>query len=55
VDQLTLGVVAHSRKASERRLPIHPRHVERIDAGPRGRIHLEHGYGEAFGVPDARR
>ena len=52
--QLTLGVVAHSRKAGERRLPIHPRHVERIDPGLRGRIHLEHGYGEAFGVPDAQ-
>ncbi|WP_086851390.1 N(5)-(carboxyethyl)ornithine synthase [Amycolatopsis kentuckyensis] len=52
--QLTLGVVAHSRKAGERRLPIHPRHVDRIDAGLRGRIHLEHGYGEAFGVPDAQ-
>ncbi|MFI5592155.1 N(5)-(carboxyethyl)ornithine synthase [Amycolatopsis sp. NPDC051758] len=52
MDQLTLGVVAHSRKADERRLPIHPRHVERIDADLRDRIYLEHGYGEAFGVPD---
>jgi alanine dehydrogenase len=52
VDQLTLGVVAHSRKADERRLPIHPRHIERIDADLRDRIYLEHGYGEAFGMPD---
>ncbi len=52
--QLTLGVIAHSRKADERRLPIHPRHVERIDAGLRDRIYLEHGYGETFGVPDAQ-
>ena len=52
MDQLTLGVVAHSRKADERRLPIHPRHIERIDADLRDRIYLEHGYGEAFGVPD---
>ncbi|RSM35554.1 alanine dehydrogenase [Amycolatopsis balhimycina DSM 5908] len=52
--QLTLGVIAHSRKAGERRLPIHPRHVERIDAGIRDRIYLEHGYGEAFGVPDTQ-
>ncbi|MEV6904014.1 N(5)-(carboxyethyl)ornithine synthase [Amycolatopsis sp. NPDC051372] len=52
--QLTLGVVAHSRKADERRLPIHPRHVGRIDAGLRDRIYLEHGYGEDFGVADAQ-
>ncbi|GHG03974.1 MULTISPECIES: N(5)-(carboxyethyl)ornithine synthase [Amycolatopsis] len=52
--QLTLGVVAHSRKADERRLPIHPRHVERIDPGLRDDIYLEHGYGEAFGVPDTQ-
>ncbi|GAA1033696.1 MULTISPECIES: N(5)-(carboxyethyl)ornithine synthase [Amycolatopsis] len=50
--QLTLGVVAHSRKPDERRLPIHPRHLERIDADLRERIYLEHGYGEDFGVPD---
>ncbi|MGK3205743.1 N(5)-(carboxyethyl)ornithine synthase [Amycolatopsis sp. MEPSY49] len=52
--QLTLGVIAHSRKADERRLPIHPRHVERIDARLRDRIYLEHDYGEAFGVPDTQ-
>ena len=27
---LTLGVVAHSRKENERRLPIHPMHFQRI-------------------------
>jgi alanine dehydrogenase len=52
VHQYTLGVVARSRKADERRLPIHPRHFGRIDADLRARIYLEHGYGEAFGVPD---
>ncbi|HWC82945.1 MAG TPA: N(5)-(carboxyethyl)ornithine synthase [Pseudonocardiaceae bacterium] len=50
--QLTLGVIAQSRKENERRLPIHPRHFERIDADLRERIYLEHGYGERFGVPD---
>lgn len=50
--ELTLGVIAHSRKPDERRLPIHPRHLERIDADLRERIYLEHGYGEDFGVPD---
>jgi alanine dehydrogenase len=52
VHQLTLGVIAQSRKENERRLPIHPRHFERIDADLRERIYLEHGYGERFGVPD---
>ncbi|WP_206791344.1 N(5)-(carboxyethyl)ornithine synthase [Amycolatopsis sp. MtRt-6] len=52
MDQLSLGVVAHSRKENERRLPIHPHHLDRIDADLRDRIYLEHGYGEPFGVPD---
>ncbi|UOZ07098.1 N(5)-(carboxyethyl)ornithine synthase [Amycolatopsis sp. WQ 127309] len=52
MDQLTLGVVSRSRKENERRLPIHPRHFERIDADLRERIFLEHGYGENFGVAD---
>jgi alanine dehydrogenase len=52
VDQLSLGVISRSRKENERRLPIHPLHVERIDAGLRERIYLERGYGERFGVPD---
>ena len=54
MDQLSLGVMARSRKESERRLAIHPLHIERIDAGLRRRIYLEHGYGERFGVPDER-
>jgi alanine dehydrogenase len=52
VDQLSLGVISRSRKESERRLAIHPLHVERIEAGLRERIYLERGYGERFGVPD---
>jgi alanine dehydrogenase len=52
VDQLSLGVISRSRKEDERRLAIHPLHVERIDAGLRERIYLEQGYGERFGVPD---
>ncbi|WP_410625794.1 N(5)-(carboxyethyl)ornithine synthase [Amycolatopsis sp. cmx-8-4] len=52
MDQLTLGVVSRSRKENERRLPIHPRHFERIDSDLRERIFLEHGYGEDFGVAD---
>jgi alanine dehydrogenase len=52
VDQLSLGVIARSRKEHEHRLAIHPRHVQRIEPGLRERIYLECGYGEQFGVPD---
>ena len=52
MDQLSLGVMARSRKENERRLAIHPLHIERIEAGLRRRIYLERGYGERFGVPD---
>ena len=54
MDQLSLGVIARSRKENERRLAIHPLHVERIEAGLRRRIYLERGYGERFGVPDGQ-
>jgi alanine dehydrogenase len=52
VDQLSLGVISRSRKESERRLAIHPLHIERIEAGLRERVYLERGYGERFGVAD---
>jgi alanine dehydrogenase len=52
VDQLTIGVVARSRKENEHRLPIHPLQVERIEADLRETVYLERGYGERFGVPD---
>ena len=54
MDQLSLGVIARSRKENEQRLAIHPLHVGRIEAGLRRRIYLERGYGERFGVPDGQ-
>jgi alanine dehydrogenase len=50
--QLSLGVLARSRKPNERRLPIHPAHFTRIDHRVRRRIFLEHGYGAEFGATD---
>lgn len=50
--QLSLGVLAHSRKPNERRLPIHPAHFSRIDAGIQHRVFVEHGYGAGFGATD---
>lgn len=52
MDQLTLGVMARSRKENEHRLPIHPMHFDRIEADLRSRIFLERGYGERFGLSD---
>ena len=54
MDDLTLGVVATSRKPDERRQAIHPAHFERIDAGLRARMFLEHGYGDRLGSSDAQ-
>ncbi|MGA8112362.1 MAG: N(5)-(carboxyethyl)ornithine synthase [Actinocatenispora sp.] len=44
--------MSRSHKENERRLAIHPRHVERIDADLREHVYLERGYGEDYGVPD---
>lgn len=52
MEPLSLGVVATSRKPDERRLPIHPGHVERVDPELRSRMFFEHGYGEPFGFAD---
>ena len=50
---LTLGVMGKSNKPDEMRLPIHPRHLERIDPELRKSIILETGYGERFGLADS--
>jgi alanine dehydrogenase len=52
VDLLSAGVVATSLKPDERRLAIHPAHVERISPVLRQRLYLERGYGERFGFTD---
>ena len=51
---LRLGVLAHSSKPDEKRLPLHPSHLERIDADLRENLFLERGYGERFGFRDAQ-
>jgi alanine dehydrogenase len=54
VEQLSIGLMSRSRKPDERRLPVHPAHFERIDPEIRKKMSLETGYGERFGVSDAR-
>ena len=52
MNQLSLGVMARSRKENERRLPIHPQHFARIPDDLRESIYLERGYGDRFGMSD---
>ncbi|MEU1040560.1 N(5)-(carboxyethyl)ornithine synthase [Streptomyces sp. NPDC005551] len=49
---MSLGVLASSRKENEFRLPLHPRHLDRVDPDVREKIFLEQGYGLRFGVDD---
>ena len=53
MSHLETGVVGTSRKENELRVPIHPRHLERIDRRVRGALVFERGYGDRFGVSDA--
>lgn len=46
-------MLGSSAKEDERRLPLHPRHIDRIDADLRARIVLEAGYGARFDIADA--
>jgi alanine dehydrogenase len=50
---LTLGIFATSGKENEKRVPVHPRHFDRIDADLRASMLVESGYGLSFGVSDA--
>jgi alanine dehydrogenase len=49
---LSLGVLGTSSKENEFRLPLHPLHLDRIDADLRARMIVERGYGLRFGVSD---
>ena len=51
---MTLGILSSSRKPDERRLPVHPLHLERIAPELRQHIRLERGYGERFGFSDGQ-
>lgn len=45
---LTLGVLATSTMENERRLPIHPHHLDRIDPDIRAQMVVERGYAADF-------
>ena len=52
MNQLSLGIMARSRKENEHRLPVHPAHLGRIPEELRGSVFLEHGYADRFGLSD---
>ncbi|WP_084349252.1 N(5)-(carboxyethyl)ornithine synthase [Janibacter limosus] len=45
---LTLGLLAGSTMENERRLPLHPHHLDRIDPDVRARMVVERGYAADF-------
>jgi N5-(carboxyethyl)ornithine synthase len=47
-----LGVIGTSKKADERRVPIHPDHLSRLPEKVRQRLVFEKGYGDRFGMSD---
>jgi alanine dehydrogenase len=49
---LTIGVIRTSLKENEKRVALHPAHLNLIPAGVRRNLFFESGYGEPFGVPD---
>ena len=49
---LTMGVVGKSLKEDEKRVAIHPEHIERIPKELREQMTFEKGYGLRFGMDD---
>jgi len=47
---LTVGVIGKSLKENEKRVPIHPEHIERIPKNLRSQITFEEDYGLRFGM-----
>jgi alanine dehydrogenase len=52
MSMLTLGVLGTSSKENEKRVAIHPRHIDRLGPDVRAAMLVESGYGTAFGVSD---
>ncbi len=50
---LTTGILGTSLKENEHRLPIHPRHLDRIPPTCRPHLRFERGYGRRFGLAAA--
>ncbi|MEA2076613.1 MAG: N(5)-(carboxyethyl)ornithine synthase [Candidatus Marinimicrobia bacterium] len=53
IQLLTVGVIGKSLKENEKRVPIHPEHLERIPRELRKQITFEEGYGLRFGMENS--
>ena len=51
---LNIGVFGKSQKENEKRVPIHPDQLDRIDNEILKHVYFEKGYGLNFGVSDAK-
>ena len=49
---LKMGVIGISKKVDERRVPIHPEHIQRIPEHIRKQLIFEKGYGAPFNISD---
>ena len=49
---LKMGVIGTSKKEDERRVPIHPEHLQRIPENIRKQLIFEKGYGAPFNIED---
>jgi N5-(carboxyethyl)ornithine synthase len=49
---MKMGVIGTSKKVDERRVPIHPEHLERLPETIRKQLIFEKGYGAPFNIED---
>jgi alanine dehydrogenase len=49
---IKMGVIGTSKKEDERRVPIHPEHLQRIPENIRRQLIFEKGYGAPFNISD---
>jgi len=49
---LTMGVIGTSKKEDERRVPLHPEHLNRLPEHIRRQLIFEKGYGVPFNIDD---
>lgn len=49
---LKIGVIGTSKKEDERRVPIHPDHIQRLPEFVRKKLIFEKGYGKPFNIED---
>jgi alanine dehydrogenase len=52
MEKMSLGVIGTSRKEDEKRVPIHPEHLNRLPESIRKQLVFEKGYGASFGLED---